>query len=752
MLGSILAIPWSCKNNSNNGGADWTFKDFGYDGFFIGRIDYEDYKRRMNSAELEFDWDGLWTSVNYNVYRQPPNFCWDVSCDNYRESDVQNNGFMVDDPELEGYNIETRVNQFLEHVKARTGYTTNNFMVTMGNDFHYINANKYFVNMDKLIYWINELKGDEYNAFYSTPTCYMHAVKNSKASSEVKTWTEYEDDFFPYCDGYFIPYEETTNPSDFHGYWSGYYTSRVSLKKKTRVSSATSSACNQWAAAGFIHADNATYLRRTVSLLQHHDAVTGTEKKKVVDDYDRRLDESMSECDMAYSKKYDDANAPYMSVYNPLGWDFIGNVELPNGDYTFMKVPAAGEVVLNSNLLYQNSLDTSSSMTKKVGYLNNIKFEDNFVIPADGPAYSYDFLYYKSSHNQDGMVASGAYIFRPWENTTYSCQKDVTNNLFRQVDNGQKLEVVYETEQKSEKSEYEDYINYSWRNNELENEDTMVMDYAIGPLPLSERDGTRNVGKEVILKFTFPDESDSDDASILLTDANSYKFTPRDRTDVRPAEPIASRYFPITSQAIVDFTANNKCFEIITDRAVGVASLVGNEFEIMLHRRTTQDDWKGMGEAMDDTDVIKGQLRIRYGTCKSEEELKRAEKKLTYRPIVRMLENDNNRKNSFNGLVKTREIDSGYSLLKKELPKEIHLLSLSKDTHNEKILVIRLENISGSKMTLNLNDYFEFSKSPEWAEARFLSGIKISEDDDHNLDLSAVEIIARKIMTMHLMF
>ena len=26
MLGSILAIPWSCKNNSNNGGADWTFK------------------------------------------------------------------------------------------------------------------------------------------------------------------------------------------------------------------------------------------------------------------------------------------------------------------------------------------------------------------------------------------------------------------------------------------------------------------------------------------------------------------------------------------------------------------------------------------------------------------------------------------------------------------------------------------------------------------------------------------------------
>ena len=24
MLGSILAIPWSCKNNSNNGGADWT--------------------------------------------------------------------------------------------------------------------------------------------------------------------------------------------------------------------------------------------------------------------------------------------------------------------------------------------------------------------------------------------------------------------------------------------------------------------------------------------------------------------------------------------------------------------------------------------------------------------------------------------------------------------------------------------------------------------------------------------------------
>ena len=26
MLGSILTTPWSCKNNSNNGGADWTLK------------------------------------------------------------------------------------------------------------------------------------------------------------------------------------------------------------------------------------------------------------------------------------------------------------------------------------------------------------------------------------------------------------------------------------------------------------------------------------------------------------------------------------------------------------------------------------------------------------------------------------------------------------------------------------------------------------------------------------------------------
>lgn len=44
----------------------------------------------------------------------------------------------------------------------------------MGLDFHYQDANKWFRNLDKLIYYINQEPG--VNAFYSTPSCYTKVI------------------------------------------------------------------------------------------------------------------------------------------------------------------------------------------------------------------------------------------------------------------------------------------------------------------------------------------------------------------------------------------------------------------------------------------------------------------------------------------------------------------------------------------------------------------------------------------------
>ena len=65
------------------------------------------------------------------------------------------------------------------------------------------------------------------NAFYSSPSRYLKALHDAKLSWEVK-----KDDFFPYahCE---------------HCYWTGYFTSRPSLKGYIRDSNNVLQACKQ---------------------------------------------------------------------------------------------------------------------------------------------------------------------------------------------------------------------------------------------------------------------------------------------------------------------------------------------------------------------------------------------------------------------------------------------------------------------------------------------------------------------------
>lgn len=90
--------------------------------------------------------------------------------------------------------------------------------MTIGSDFQDQNANEKFKSLDKLIHYVNlaQENGSIVNIFYSTPSCYLHALNKAE-----KEWTSKTDDFFPYAT---VPF----------AYWTGFYTSRPALKPYER--------------------------------------------------------------------------------------------------------------------------------------------------------------------------------------------------------------------------------------------------------------------------------------------------------------------------------------------------------------------------------------------------------------------------------------------------------------------------------------------------------------------------------------
>lgn len=85
----------------------------GYDGLFLGRIDYQDKVHRLTNRNAEVVWHAsdslgnkadMFTGVLYNTYSPPPGFCFDILC-----SDEP----IVDDKSSPEYNVDRKVNFIL---------------------------------------------------------------------------------------------------------------------------------------------------------------------------------------------------------------------------------------------------------------------------------------------------------------------------------------------------------------------------------------------------------------------------------------------------------------------------------------------------------------------------------------------------------------------------------------------------------------------------------------------------------------
>lgn len=90
----------------------------GYDGLFLGRIDYQDKSHRLTNKNAEMIWHAsdnlgekgdLFTGVLYNTYSPPPGFCFDILC-----ADEP----IIDDKRSTEYNVERRVSVFISFIET----------------------------------------------------------------------------------------------------------------------------------------------------------------------------------------------------------------------------------------------------------------------------------------------------------------------------------------------------------------------------------------------------------------------------------------------------------------------------------------------------------------------------------------------------------------------------------------------------------------------------------------------------------
>ena len=162
-------------------------------------------------------------------------------------------------------------------------YATDQLFILFGMDFHYMNAFENYENMDKLINYMNANYGDKYIFKYATPGNYLDHVNAIKD----REWPTKYEDLMPYGD-----------QSD--SWWTGYFSSRPNAKSYVRYGSRQLHASDQLRTQALLdvnisedeakkHLDASNLLTQEMGIYQHHDAIAGTAKQAVADDYALRL-------------------------------------------------------------------------------------------------------------------------------------------------------------------------------------------------------------------------------------------------------------------------------------------------------------------------------------------------------------------------------------------------------------------------------------------------------------------------------
>ncbi|XP_045462132.1 lysosomal alpha-mannosidase isoform X1 [Harmonia axyridis] len=723
------------------------FAQLGFDGLLLGRIDYQDKGNRFKTRTPEVVWKGsdnlgeaahLFTGVMYNTYSPPSGFCFDILCEDEP---------IIDDVHSPDYNVDKRVNNFLIKLQLmREQYSTDNIIVTMGDDFNYQDANTWFTNLDKLIHYANlrQANGSQFNLIYSTPSCYVKAVHDEAEKKGMK-WKTKSDDYFPYA-------------SDPHSFWTGYFTSRPTIKRFERIGNNFLQVCKQLYSLADLGPEDQVdlnALRQAMGVMQHHDAVTGTEKEHVAHDYARILTEGIKECEIITSaalnkliknQSSEDVDIKFSScpLANVSSCSFTENTEtftvtvynpLSRPVNHYVRFPILGEayrITDDAGVQIETQLVPIASSVLSIPGRKSEATMDLVFRASEIPPLGFKSYYVESvkkeevtapKMNEDDYTGvkleidqtTGLIASVTMNNITVSLTQQylyyegyIGNNeifvnrssgayIFRPRNNEpiaasnranytiHRGNLVTEIHQK-----FNDWISQVVRMYKEEN--VIEFDWVVGPLPSED-----TFGKEVINRF----QTDLSTNATFYTDSNGREILKRVR-NFRPTwkldleEPVSGNYYPVTSKILMRDTVRNIEVAVLTDRAQGGSSLHDGELELMVHRNCLHDDAFGVGEALNEKAfgaglVAKGSHYLMVGNISSDGySLAAAERDLAQRKLLQAW--------TFFSPAEKQSIEDykrkfamNYSGLRKSLPKNVQILTLEPWIGTS--LLLRLEHV-----------------------------------------------------------
>ena len=294
-LGYKATIGWHIDPFGHSSANPRLFADMGFDAFFIARMDYEDRAKRLANKEMQWVWrpmeDSLGDSVEIFTHTMQSTYEWPDGYW-YDERDFGDKSPVISNPKYTTFNADVKSASLRDFILDKSGhYLGNHLMIPWGGDFMYGNAALTFKSEDNLIDYFNSVY-DDVTLVRSTPYMYLDALKAQDIEWPVKT-----DDMFPYAD----KRDE---------YWTGYFTSRANSKSQVRFAQANIHASNKLFAPEAIldePIDIDVLLKAKDAMMdanginQHHDAVTGTARQHVSDDYAARIFDAMTLSNVEYS-------------------------------------------------------------------------------------------------------------------------------------------------------------------------------------------------------------------------------------------------------------------------------------------------------------------------------------------------------------------------------------------------------------------------------------------------------------------